>query len=172
MKCSRSFSTKSKRDEINRKVSSALKGKPTWINSCKPEERLKFDQAAAVARLNSKGNPSPKSIAHLEKVRQRNRERMDLWYAGELELKYKSVSTARRILKRYLISKIGPACNKCGFVGRHPDDDHWVVELDHINGDEHDHRPENLRLLCPTCHTMTPTNSGRNKKLKRLNKPS
>ena len=36
------------------------------------------------------------------------------------------------------------------------------LELDHINGINNDHRLENLRLLCPNCHTLTPTYKGKN----------
>jgi hypothetical protein len=38
------------------------------------------------------------------------------------------------------------------------------LQLDHINGNNKDHRLENLRLLCPNCHATTSTFSGRNKK--------
>jgi hypothetical protein len=36
------------------------------------------------------------------------------------------------------------------------------LELDHVNGDRRDNRLENLRLLCPNCHALTPTYRGRN----------
>ncbi len=37
------------------------------------------------------------------------------------------------------------------------------LELEHINGDKFDNRIENLTLLCPNCHALTPTYRGKNK---------
>lgn len=44
---------------------------------------------------------------------------------------------------------------------------HWrgqpiPLELDHIDGDRFNNELENLRLLCPNCHALTPTYRGRN----------
>jgi Zn finger protein HypA/HybF involved in hydrogenase expression len=36
-----------------------------------------------------------------------------------------------------------------------------VLELDHINGVSNDNRLENLRFLCPNCHSQTTTFRGR-----------
>lgn len=39
-----------------------------------------------------------------------------------------------------------------------------TLQLDHINGNNRDNRLENLRLLCPNCHSQTSTYCGRKKK--------
>jgi len=39
---------------------------------------------------------------------------------------------------------------------------HITLELDHVNGNNKDNRLQNLELLCPNCHSQTPTWRGRN----------
>jgi Zn finger protein HypA/HybF involved in hydrogenase expression len=41
-----------------------------------------------------------------------------------------------------------------------------TLQLDHINGINNDNRIENLRFLCPNCHSQTKTFGGKNTKLK------
>ena len=38
-----------------------------------------------------------------------------------------------------------------------------TLHVDHINGDFHDNGIENLRFLCPNCHSQTPTFAGKHK---------
>jgi len=38
------------------------------------------------------------------------------------------------------------------------------LELDHIDGNHYNNDLKNLRIICPNCHSLTPTNSGKNKK--------
>lgn len=37
------------------------------------------------------------------------------------------------------------------------------LQIDHINGNHFDNRVENLRLICPTCHSATDTYTGKNR---------
>lgn len=48
------------------------------------------------------------------------------------------------------------SCNKCGNTGQWQGED-ITIELDHINGTSNDNRVENLRWLCPNCHSQTST---------------
>lgn len=69
---------------------------------------------------------------------------------------------ARSVLRRYVIKNnlIPYRCAICGCV-------EWQgrtlsLELDHINGINNDNRIENLRFLCPNCHSQTTTYGSRN----------
>lgn len=60
-----------------------------------------------------------------------------------------------------------PSCEECGWAKRSIDG-RIPVELDHINGDRHDNRIENLRILCPNCHSLKTTHRGKNKHTARV----
>lgn len=51
-------------------------------------------------------------------------------------------------------------CEECGWCQR-TIDGYLPLELDHINGDHHDNRLKNLRILCPNCHSLKSTHRGR-----------
>jgi len=66
-------------------------------------------------------------------------------------------------LKKRLLDKqlLVYKCYECGLNTWQ--DKAISLQLDHINGVHNDHRIENLRLLCPNCHSQTPNFAGRNK---------
>lgn len=53
-------------------------------------------------------------------------------------------------------------CEECGWNNT-TTDGYLPLELDHINGNRHDNRLKNLRILCPNCHSLKPTHRGRNR---------
>ena len=75
------------------------------------------------------------------------------------------ISTLKDILIRNKI--IEYACDKCDNMGTW-ENEPLTLQLDHINGINNDNRIENLRLLCPNCHSQTQTFAGKNK-IKLLN---
>lgn len=56
-----------------------------------------------------------------------------------------------------------PVCELCGWSEKSADG-RIPIELDHVNGQKTDNRVENLRILCPNCHSLQPTHRGKIKK--------
>ncbi len=71
---------------------------------------------------------------------------------------YQTYKLKKRILKEGILVN---ECSECGL-------NEWngkpiSIELDHIDGVRTNHKLENLRLLCPNCHSQTDTYRSRNK---------
>jgi hypothetical protein len=68
-------------------------------------------------------------------------------------------------IKQYLF-KNNIIKNECSICKLPPmwNNNPLTLQLDHINGDHYDNRVENLRLVCPNCHSQTDTYTGRNVK--------
>lgn len=58
-------------------------------------------------------------------------------------------------IKKRLIEELGHQCRKCQNI-------EWnglpiTLELEHIDGNNRNNEKQNLTLLCPNCHSQTPT---------------
>ena len=58
-------------------------------------------------------------------------------------------------IKKRLISELGHQCRKCEMTLWN--DQPITLELEHIDGNNRNNSRENLTLLCPNCHSQTPT---------------
>jgi 5-methylcytosine-specific restriction endonuclease McrA len=67
--------------------------------------------------------------------------------------------TARNIsthLRRYLIEKSGHKCVVCGWNKKHPVTGLVPLEIDHVDGNSENNKEDNLQVICPNCHALTP----------------
>lgn len=90
----------------------------------------------------------------------------------ELENKKKSIDksieeylgdVSDRRIKSYLIEKHGEKCMHCGWNKKHPVTGKVPIELEHVDGNSKNQSLSNLKLLCPNCHSLTPTFRALNK---------
>lgn len=147
-------------------------------DSCKKETtNPKFCSRSCAAKVNN--NLAPKRIAggscktcmvQIRKNRtfcktcwnrrdQRKNERIQSWKSG---LWSGGSTYLSKTIRSYLLEKSNFSCQKCGFSAFHSVDGKTILEINHINGNGSDHRPENLEVLCPNCHALTDNYRGRN----------
>lgn len=84
------------------------------------------------------------------------RVRVERFLAGTLN------PNSLSVLKAALIDCRGNICAWCsqGSVHNHKP---LTLQLDHVDGNSDNNHPDNLRLLCPNCHSQTDTYKSRNK---------
>lgn len=190
-KCARGFSTKNKRKEINEKVSKSLTGVRHLPDGnkvriceygCKGEAKFQlsnekwccedsYNKCPEIRRKNSKALKK----AYKENKRTYRYYYLMCWTKNKDSEGYKQwvekvkndvfVENPSRFgvsHKKLLIEMFNweYKCNTCGIS-------EWnqkplVLALDHINGNNRDYRFENLRFLCPNCHSQTDTYCGKN----------
>lgn len=68
-----------------------------------------------------------------------------------------------RHIKRYMMEKHNCCCELCGWNKTNVYTNTIPLEIHHIDGDYTNNKEDNLQLLCPNCHSLTPTHKSHNK---------
>lgn len=153
-------------------VRSVVRSVPTWT-----------DEALLAAIPN---NNSWSSVAlslglsthgtNIQRLRQRARELQAdttsiVGVQGGRKMKYTDPDTvlcvntlSRTVVKNFILRNgiLKYQCVGCNNEGRW-NGDKLVLQLDHIDGNPHNNQLNNLRFLCPNCHSQTPTYVAKNK---------
>ena len=90
---------------------------------------------------------------------------IDAWARGEVS--GDTVMGCSKVIKLHLLEKCNNKCPKCGWGEVHPVTGNVPLEVNHIDGDSKNNRPNNLEILCPNCHSLTPNFRALNKKSSR-----
>lgn len=76
-----------------------------------------------------------------------------------------------RVIRLYLIEQADNQCSKCQWGKVNPTTGKVPLEINHIDGDSTNNNSDNLEVLCPNCHSLTPTykalNKGRSTRLRK-----
>lgn len=80
--------------------------------------------------------------------------RINEWLNG------KDVINHAGVIKTYFMNKYNNKCEVCGWGQVNTYSNTIPLEIHHIDGNKYNNIPENIKLLCPNCHSLTSTNKG------------
>lgn len=91
-----------------------------------------------------------------------NKCQQDFQYKIRLE-EWEKTGNINSVLtvKRYLKEVFGNKCSRCGIDNWN--DEELIFELEHKDGNSDNNSKKNVCLLCPNCHSQTPTYKSKNK---------
>lgn len=90
-------------------------------------------------------------------------DKVKRWLNGEVFSEGRAWGDVTDWMRNYLFSLRGRQCWECGWEQANASTGVVPVEIDHIDGDSSNNLFDNLRVLCPNCHSLTPTFRGLNK---------
>lgn len=74
-------------------------------------------------------------------------------------------------IRNYLLEKHNYSCELCGWNKINPTTGKVPLDIHHIDGDYRNNKEENLQVLCPNCHSLTPNYKALNKTERKTSAP-
>lgn len=135
-----------------------------WPSSC---EGLKKKNRDALLKLYEDGDHSGNGYEFLStEIKNKMSHKGQVFMTQEevfIDGKEWGSELLRKYIHHYKIFEYKCSVEDCGITEQQGRD--LTLELDHINGVRNNNTIENLRWLCPNCHSLTDTFRGYNKKL-------
>ena len=91
-----------------------------------------------------------------------HKEYIEKWKSGKMDGTIGEYGISKHI-RRYMLEKANHKCEKCGWSQINPVTGNTPLEIHHIDGDYTNNTEENLEVLCPNCHSLTPNYKSMNK---------
>ncbi len=135
------------------------------IDACKKVEN--FTELAHELGVSARTNNN----IRFKKIIKENNIDISHWGAGSNKRKYnfddifcENSKIPGQQLKKYIITFNILDLSKCSQCGISEwNEQRLTIQIDHINGNNRNNRLENLRGLCPNCHSLTETYCGKRK---------
>ena len=125
--------------------------------TCQKAQINKYNTCGDKACLKQAFTLSAKDLA-----KKQYNEYVERWKAGS-ENGMRGTTSLSCHIRKYLFEKYSCACRKCGWSKTHPTTGKVPLEVNHIDGNHLNNNETNLELLCPNCHSLTPTYRSLNK---------
>ena len=93
----------------------------------------------------------------------RNSILIKLWLGGEHSLAKCEDGRIATFARDYLMKEAENKCTRCGWSEVNPATNKVPLTIDHTDGNSENTHPSNLKVLCPNCHSLTPTYGALNK---------
>lgn len=134
----------------NRALKAAMGGNSNFVSLI--PHHYKWAETRKCVNCNT-DTRNPKFCRTSCQSKHRKKTRINQWLNGEWDgnVKYGLSSAVRA----YLLQAADYKCSLCGWGERNPFSGNIPIEVDHIDGNHMNNKPENLRVICPNCHALT-----------------
>ena len=136
--------------ETREKISKTITGGKEYI------EREKYNSCQYCGKV-FKTKQEKKYCNHTCQQNYQYEEFIKNWKEGKHNGFQKNGYKVSNQIRRYLWIKHDNKCSRCGWDTPNPITGKPFLEIEHIDGDYTNNRPENLDLICPNCHSLTTT---------------
>jgi hypothetical protein len=118
---------------------------------------IKYDTFKVHAKRLGVFNPNPSGKGIKKPINDERKYHLDDILNGK-HPQYPTGKLKKRLLDEGIFSNV---CSECGI--KEWNNKKLVMHLDHKDGNRHNHSLDNVRMLCPNCHSQTDTYCGKNK---------